>query len=305
MSEPLNYYSIRVTAAHKFKTAILALECFKKAEWYICYPHTGKHGDNEHFHIAVPAGRGDDKQIRAHNGKFRDAIKGLIGSGNKFFSAKSHKNGIAQFIQYASREGTQPTFTGDGVSKWIQDAPVWVPPELVTGKKRKLPGDLIDHDGDNFEAQIRITYANITQYAVRYYKKNKLEHRSLERTISAMAATHRYLWDIHEKLDTYHSNMFKMDIGEMSTDDFAASLMAETEVQKEHRNYLEAYEIVFSKENSIYRNPFLECFARAQGSVNHTTPEKDAKEAAKLWKELEKVEEEHSTSQQESAHSRA
>lgn len=147
MSEPLEYHSLRVTVPHCKKTALLQLECFKKAKWYLCYPHTGKHGDNEHFHIAVPDG---DKNYRA---RFRDSIKSAFGSGNQFFSAKSHKNGIAQFIQYASREGTDPHTQGNVVD-WINNAPAWVPAQLITGKKRKLPGDLIDHDGENFEAQI-------------------------------------------------------------------------------------------------------------------------------------------------------
>ena len=50
---PIRYGSIRVTVKHTQWPLIF--DCIKDADWYISYSHFGKGGDNEYFHVFVPA----------------------------------------------------------------------------------------------------------------------------------------------------------------------------------------------------------------------------------------------------------
>ena len=119
-SEILEYVSIRITTPRKWDEIENVVNGSK---WYIAYPHIGKNGNNPHYHIAVP---GDKKVLERIRQRIKDA--GL--HGNKCFSGKCMQNSILQFIQYASREETQPITKGD-VQSWLDRAPRWIQANLL------------------------------------------------------------------------------------------------------------------------------------------------------------------------------
>lgn len=114
---PKCYVSLRLTIAHdQFD---LILEHIKLEKWYLCYPHFGKDGTNQHWHVLLP---GSDKRDVE---KFRRRFKKLGYTGNKYISAKLNENGLSHGIQYCSKEGTEPK-TGGDVQQWIDQAPKWL-----------------------------------------------------------------------------------------------------------------------------------------------------------------------------------
>lgn len=114
------YVSFRITTPKKWDEIE---EVVKDFEWYISYGHIGKHGNNPHFHVAVPGSKTDLERIRIR-------VKKCGLHGNKCFSGKLMQNSILQFIQYASREETEPKIRGD-IGHWITAAPRWVQANLL------------------------------------------------------------------------------------------------------------------------------------------------------------------------------
>ena len=72
--EPERYVSIRVTLEHDRWPEIE--ECFDGSDWYIAYPHTGKNGNNPHFHVLLPG-------TKTELDKYRKRLKGAGVTGNK------------------------------------------------------------------------------------------------------------------------------------------------------------------------------------------------------------------------------
>lgn len=200
---PTVYTSVRVTTQHK-NWDTLVKKVFYDVDWYIAYPHFGKHGDNEHYHIFVVA---TDKSGRQ---RYRDRVKACLGSGNKFVSAKPFKNGIEHAIQYGSKEGTDPTTKGD-VQEWIDNSPPWVPGAAT--RKRKRPTTAIDIDGEEIELGVQLNPYNIEPFAAAFYKKNRLTHKSWRLTIHAMIATNKYRWNFKEKIDEWVEAFWLQRIG--------------------------------------------------------------------------------------------
>ncbi len=87
-----------LTTPKKWEELVQIVEGF---DWYISYPHIGKNGNNPYFHVAVTGAKAEIERIRS-----RVKTAGLF--GNKCFSGKPMQNSILQFIQYASREETEP-----------------------------------------------------------------------------------------------------------------------------------------------------------------------------------------------------
>lgn len=122
LPELQNYVSFRLTAPHNRWDEIVE-KVLTGFAWYIGYPHIGKNGNNPHFHVAVPGSQVDAERIRK-----RIKIGGF--NGNKCFSVKCMQNSILSYIQYASREETQPITRGP-VQQWIDGAPRWVQANLL------------------------------------------------------------------------------------------------------------------------------------------------------------------------------
>jgi hypothetical protein len=129
---PAGYVSLRVTIPHCQWEVVE--QCLEGFDWYISYPHKGKNGTNEHFHVALPGTNKEAKRVR-------ERLKGAGLSGNKQLSLKCLENGVESFIQYASREKTTPKTRGS-VSEWIDNAPKWLNANLrenmnpITGKRK-------------------------------------------------------------------------------------------------------------------------------------------------------------------------
>lgn len=192
---------------------------FFDVAWYICYPHFGKHGDNEHFHIFVPAtdGKGRDR--------IRKRVKDNFGAGNKFVSVVGNKNGITQAIQYGSKEGTEPTTRGD-VQSWIDNAPPWIP-GAVTQKKRKRNRTHEDSDGE-YEVGITVNKYNISDLAARFYKRKKLSfpyEQAWRKTVTAMIASGKFSWYFQERVDPFHELNFLILVGLDTPEKFCDRLL--------------------------------------------------------------------------------
>lgn len=201
-----NYTSIRITIPHR-DLVIMLEKVFYDVSWYICYPHTGKNGDNEHFHVFCPA------TDNAGRDRLRKRVKDHFGSGNKFVSLKHCENGITQAIQYGSKEGTSPITRGD-VQSWIDNAPPWIPGGTAT-KKRKRNRTQYDSDGE-YEAPIIVNKYNIDDLAVRFYKRKKLDYpckTAWRRTIIDMIASKKFSFKFSEKLDGIYEFNFLCAIG--------------------------------------------------------------------------------------------
>lgn len=233
---PQNYFSIRVTVAHNRKEQLFGLQVFKEAEWYIAYPHFGRHKDNEHFHIAVAAG---DK---AYKQRFADSISRAIGTGNEHYASKSYKNGIGEAIKYFAKERTEPITKGD-VAGWIANAPVW-DPTGPPNKKRKLPADFVDHDGDGFQQQVKLNHTNIVQYAANFYKKKKSTHESFRLTLVDMSVTGRYNFVLKgQKICHFQELEFYAAIGAMPHEQFVDALL-EGRATGRAMSVAEAWEVI-------------------------------------------------------------
>lgn len=194
------YTSVRITIPHSLLDKMLE-KVFYDVVWYICYPHSGKNGDNEHFHVFCPA------TDSAGRDRIRKRVKDNFGSGNKFISLKHCENGISQAIQYGSKEGTQPITRGD-VQSWIDNAPAWIPGGVT--KKRKRNRTQEDSDGE-YEAPIVVNKYNISWLAARFYQRKKLDYPNniaWRRTISDMVASKKFTWFFTEKLEGLYEQDF-------------------------------------------------------------------------------------------------
>lgn len=184
-------------------------EIFYDLPWYICYPHTGKNGDNEHYHIFTPELDHNRRNL------YRTRITRSVGSGNKYLSIKSCKNGLAQAIQYGSKEGTQPITRGD-VQQWIDDAPPWIPGASTAPRKRKRR-IYEDPDGEQHMLGIVVNKYNIVQIAARYYKKCNKDGWSngaaWRNTLCAMLRSNDFDFQFTEKLDGMYELFFRQAIG--------------------------------------------------------------------------------------------
>lgn len=166
---PSEYVTCRLTIKHT-EWDVLEEEIFSKYGWYISFPHFGKSGNNEHFHVFVPGSTRKDVD------KLRGRIKKLNLFGNKCVSIKCMQNGLAQAIQYGSREDTQPHYKGDGVREWIANAPKWADAKLReqlnpgTGERRKRE----DPEG------IAVTQRNFMRLCWEFRKNNDVHcvHRT-------------------------------------------------------------------------------------------------------------------------------
>ena len=116
----IEYVSFRLTTPKKWEDIAEIVIGF---DWYIAYPHIGKNGNNPHFHVAVPGSKTELERIRIR-------IKKCGLHGNKCFSGKCYQNSILSYIQYTSREETEP-ITGGEVQQWIDAAPRWVQANLL------------------------------------------------------------------------------------------------------------------------------------------------------------------------------
>lgn len=131
---PTTYISLRVTTPYSNWPAIEKL--VSDAEWYISYPHSGKDGNNEHFHVLIDGGTVKDRE------KYRKRFKAAGFSGNKFVSVKFCENGVTSAITYCAKESTTPYVKGPECHKWISEAPEWV--EARVGKKRRAADEYIE-----------------------------------------------------------------------------------------------------------------------------------------------------------------
>lgn len=147
-------------------------------EW-VAFPHTGKEGNNPHWHICIPTTtpgdtREADKYRKRLSRKFR---------GNQEFSVSARCNGMLAAIQYMSKEGTDAKIKGANAREWIEQAPAWEhrePSYVQTSldKKRKNPDTLP-----------QITYANMLKVCARWAARHELKKKDLVSVLDHMRAS--------------------------------------------------------------------------------------------------------------------
>lgn len=196
------YTSARFSGEHDFiKSQLEAL--FTEEAWYIGFPHMGKNKDNPHFHVFFKYY--NDAGIAQYRRKFRTAF----GIGNRFFSVKRCKNGIASAITYGSKEGTDAVTKGP-VDEWIANAPPWVPG--VNPRKRKRNTTLVDPDGDEFDGGVRVNKYNLVAFAYQFWKKNMKQHKvdyNLDDVFKQMLKSQQYSFHFTEKFTSFHFSEFR------------------------------------------------------------------------------------------------
>lgn len=215
------YISVRLTIEHEQLPAVESmLNDVLKVMWYICYPHTGKGGQNEHFHILIPG----NPTSKAECQRIRDVIKRTFGARKCQYTVKHPKDNLLKAITYCSHEQTEPATKGD-VQKWIDDAPAWVEPTeyeksaTASGRKRKLH-QFADLDGELIDLGITVNRNNVVSLAMRHYRIHKLEHLSFQQTLRSMIQSRRYNCSSlgRDRADLSHAHEFSYRMG-FSTDD--------------------------------------------------------------------------------------
>lgn len=168
---PTVYVSIRVTTPHSNWRAVEKL--LEGAEYYISYPHSGKEGNNEHFHVLVSGGTNADRE------KYRKRFKAAGFIGNKFVSVKLCQNGITSAITYCAKESTQPYVLGELCESWIRQSPAWV--EQRAAVKRK---------GEDY---VELNCKNLMRLAFDYRKSTGVKSTDLAQVIEFMLNSGHYI----------------------------------------------------------------------------------------------------------------
>lgn len=181
---PTDYLSIRLTVEHLRWPDVMTI--LEDVEVYMAWPHKGKDGENEHFHILIP------DTGRKFCDVMRNRIKRKFGDGrggNGLFSIKNQSNGLLAGIQYCGHEDTTPYTKGPECSRWIEEAPKWVEPtpkltQTRIGEKRKPVHE------DHFR---EITYRNMLKVCLRFRADRKLETRSLGKVLELLHKENYFL----------------------------------------------------------------------------------------------------------------
>jgi len=184
MTIPLYYLSIRVTTSD-WDDIHATLKLDEVPEW-VAFPHTGKEGNNPHWHICIPTSipgdpREADKYRKRLSRKFR---------GNQEFSVSARCNGMLAAIQYMSKEGTDAKIKGVNAREWIEQAPAWEHREpsyvqTALDKKRKNP-DTIP----------QITYANMWKVCARWSARHDLKKNGLIDVLDHMRKSGEWVMSI-------------------------------------------------------------------------------------------------------------
>jgi len=167
-SVPAHYISVRVTIVHDDWMIVYNALGISEVDWYISYPHTGKDGTNEHYHVFLPGGTPADRE------RFRKRLKSVFVGGNRDFSVKLMQNGLTSAITYGSREGTVPIWRGPLTKQWIDASPEWVESRPGKGLKRDSTG------------AVSITGLNMMRLAWDYHKSQNAQTTDLAEVLEAM-----------------------------------------------------------------------------------------------------------------------
>lgn len=159
--QPTEYVSIRLTIG---STQFERFQSIMTDVPYIAYPHTGKKGNNPHYHILV---------LDTKPEKYRKRIKDNLGlTTNKYVSLKLLKNGLYAGIQYCAREHTEPIVSDPSLLDHVQAAPVWVQQTLPSTSTKKCT----DKDW-------QLTYCNFVSVAVEHAREHSLIEHSLKQVV--------------------------------------------------------------------------------------------------------------------------
>lgn len=158
--EFMDYLSVRVTVHHKDVTSLINT-VFNGMD-YICYKHRGQRTKKEHVHILLT-----DVSIVQ---KVRTRLLRAGYKGNESFSIKTFHNGLSKGIQYASKEGTEPTYLGE-FEDIIKNAPRWVQKDMYSCAERAMVDAKKLRDW-------QLTYTNIVPVTVRHVQDCGMTHLS-------------------------------------------------------------------------------------------------------------------------------
>lgn len=208
MEPPVAYFSVRFTVAHARLQEVIDFVS-TDVEWYIIYPHFGKNGDNEHFHVLLPA---VDKAGRQ---RFNRAASSRFGAGQSFFRTKRMQNGLTQAITYCARERTEPTAFGPHVGEWIAAAPEWLPHGQQSRKRKRR--QFLNEEDEWVDMPTLVNKYNIDAVAANYYKRHAQRlgaPPSWRATIRALLAEPKYTFFFEDgKIDPLHELVFLNAVG--------------------------------------------------------------------------------------------
>lgn len=172
-----DYISLRITIEHS-KVYDLIHTVLNDVNHYIVYPHRGKAGDNQHFHICIAGVKVESRCVD----KFRIRLKRFVKGAGKLM-AKAMHNGVCSFVGYVKHEDAKPYIKGFDLD-WFNDIPAtkWEEVEKKDGKPVKV------RNPDHFK---QITYMNMERVCLRYRAENGIESKELGVTLEHM---HKHGW---------------------------------------------------------------------------------------------------------------
>ena len=177
LTPPVCYVSIRLTVPHSRWPEIAA--AFSDVR-YLAWPHFGKHKNNPHFHVLLPA------ELEKSRETYRKRCKKLLGvSGQRELAVKFLTNGILAGITYCKKEGT-PAYLSDPSDQALVDAATpWIERD-APGIQQFLerPPERPRVREDHFK---ELTYRNMEKAVLRYRQTNGTRS-TFEATVEHMLA---------------------------------------------------------------------------------------------------------------------
>lgn len=182
---------------------------------YVAYPHKGKQGSNEHFHVFIPT------DTRGSGEKFRNRIKRWLGGGNQKYSIKYFDNGFDRAIQYGSKEGTCAFVSNDDFRILVDNAPPWIPQD----PQRRLDEFFSDPTKDSKkERDWQLTYSNLVCQAVQHARRSSMTTSSLKEVVAHMIETTKWRPSyqlINKGVPEFYSHDYEQRLGKRAKCDMS------------------------------------------------------------------------------------
>lgn len=214
LHNPQDYVSFRLTVSREEFDKITS-DVFLQSHW-IAYYHLGKDKKNPHFHLLLKLDDClEEDKYNTIIEKYRQRIKRMGFSGNKYVSIKLNRNGLLHGLQYCSHEGTTPIVSHDYLLEYVQRAPKWVQKSIPVETERPSKRPRGDPDW-------QLTYTNLVSVAVRHARDNSLTDRSLKATVADLIARTKWRpskWLITGGVPEFYENDYLMRLGKRKEPD--------------------------------------------------------------------------------------
>lgn len=200
------YWSIRLTLEHAWWSKVYTH--LVKDQSYVAFPHSGTKTEKEHWHVLIPvSGTPNDKNVR----NVIDRHLGL--RGNKQYSLKLMKNGIASGIAYGKHDQRKPPKCSADLESLLASTPA------IAVQRQTRQEEFMKTDVKKVR-DWQLTYSNLVAQAVNHYHTNHMSGVSLKDTIKHMCMTTKWrpsVQLVRNGVDMYYEHDFQYRIGHVKT----------------------------------------------------------------------------------------